>query len=55
MAKERVTVCVPPCDPGDLVQAITAAMAPFDYNRDAGVGDQDVETWWDYWQIDGRG
>ncbi|MET9089823.1 hypothetical protein ABZX77_49600 [Streptomyces sp. NPDC004237] len=30
MAKERVTVCLPPCDP-------------------------DVETWWDYWQIDGGG
>src|SRR2546423_10976935 len=55
MAKERVTVCVPPCDPGDVVEAIGAAMAPYDYNRDAGVGDPDVETWWDYWQIDGRG
>ncbi|MFD5540384.1 hypothetical protein ACFWIJ_21840 [Streptomyces sp. NPDC127079] len=55
MAKERVTVCVPPCDPGDVVQAITAAMAPYDYNRDAGVGDPDIETWWDYWQIDGGG
>ena len=55
MAKERVTVCVPPCDPGDVVEAIGTAMAPYDYNRDAGVGDPDVETWWDYWQIDGRG
>lgn len=55
MAKERVTVCVPPCDPVDVVQAITAAMAPYDYNRGAGVGDPNVETWWDYWQIDGRG
>ncbi|MEU2778450.1 hypothetical protein ABZ646_37630 [Streptomyces sp. NPDC007162] len=55
MAKERVTVCLPPCDPGDVVQAIGAAMAPFDYNRDVGVGDPDVETWWDYWRIDGRG
>ncbi|MER8007215.1 hypothetical protein [Streptomyces sp. NPDC094149] len=55
MAKERVTVCVPPCDPGDVAEAIGAAMAPFDYNRDVGVGDPDVETWWDYWQIDGGG
>ncbi|WP_369222612.1 hypothetical protein AB5J52_15110 [Streptomyces sp. R39] len=55
MAKERVTVCLPPCDPGDVVQAVCAAMAPFDYNRDVGVGDPDVETWWDYWQIDGGG
>ncbi|MEU6200249.1 hypothetical protein [Streptomyces sp. NPDC047061] len=55
MARERVTVCVPPCDPGDVVRAIGAAMAPFDYNRDVGVGGPDVETWWDYWQIDGGG
>ncbi|MFJ9346009.1 hypothetical protein [Streptomyces sp. NPDC101237] len=55
MAKERVTVCIPLCDPGDVVEAIGAAMAPFDYNRDVGVGDPDVETWWDYWRIDGRG
>ncbi|WP_217555758.1 hypothetical protein [Streptomyces sp. GbtcB6] len=55
MAKERVTVCVPPCDPGDVVRAISAAMAPYDYNRDVGVGDPDVETWWDYWRIDGGG
>ncbi|MGW2724146.1 hypothetical protein [Streptomyces sp. NPDC001492] len=55
MAKERVTVCVPPCDPGDVVEAIGAAMARYDYNRDDGVGDPDDETWWDYWQIDGRG
>lgn len=55
MAKERVTVCVPPCAPEDVHRAIGAAMAPYDYNRDAGVGDPDDETWWDYWQIDGRG
>ncbi|MHB9862031.1 hypothetical protein [Streptomyces sp. YIM S03343] len=55
MAKERVTVCLPPCDPGDVVQAVSAAMAPYDYNRDAGVGDPDVETWWDYWQIGAGG
>ena len=55
MAKERVTVCLPPCDPEDVIEAIGAAMAPYDYNRDAGVGDPDAETWWDYWQIDGGG
>ncbi|MFF4466357.1 hypothetical protein ACFY13_43675 [Streptomyces mirabilis] len=55
MAKERVTVCVPRCAPGDLPRAIGAAMAPYDYNRDTGPGVPDVETWWDYWQIDGRG
>ncbi|MFF4734219.1 hypothetical protein ACFY3M_55700 [Streptomyces mirabilis] len=55
MAKERVTVCVPRCAPGDVSQAVGAAMAPYDYNRDAGPGVPDVETWWDYWRIDGRG
>ncbi|MFF0134285.1 hypothetical protein ACFYTG_53280 [Streptomyces mirabilis] len=55
MAKERVTVCVPRCAPGDVLRAVGAAMAPFDYNRDAGPGVPDVETWWDYWRIDGRG
>ncbi|MFJ8010718.1 hypothetical protein [Streptomyces fagopyri] len=30
-------------------------MAPYDYNRDADPDVTDVETWWDYWQIDGRG
>ncbi|MFG2961979.1 hypothetical protein ACGFZS_01730 [Streptomyces sp. NPDC048288] len=55
MAREQVTVCLPPCDPGDVVRAVGAAMAPYDYNRDAGVGDPDAETWWDYWQVDGGG
>ncbi|MFF4114414.1 hypothetical protein ACFY0P_13195 [Streptomyces sp. NPDC001714] len=55
MSRERVTVCVPPCDPGDVVEAIGAAMAPYDYNRDAGIGDPAVETWWDYWRVDGGG
>ncbi|MFK0020200.1 hypothetical protein [Streptomyces sp. NPDC090798] len=55
MAKERVTVCVPRCAPGDVLRAVGAAMAPYDYNRDAEPGVPDVETWWDYWRIDGRG
>jgi len=55
MSKERVTVCVPRCAPEDLPRVIGAAMAPYDYNRDTGPGVPDVETWWDYWQIDGRG
>jgi hypothetical protein len=55
MANERVTVCVPGCDPRDVPQAIGAAMAPYDYNRDFVPGEPEVETWWDYWRIDGRG
>jgi hypothetical protein len=55
MAKERVTVCVPPCDSGDVLGVIGAAMAPYDYNRDPVPGEPEVETWWDYWRIDGRG
>ncbi|MFE0509509.1 hypothetical protein [Streptomyces sp. NPDC058964] len=55
MAKERVTVCVPRCDPGDVPRAIGTVMAPYDYNRVFAPGEPVVETWWDYWRIDGRG
>lgn len=55
MAKERVTVCVPRREPEDVPEAIGAAMAPYDYNRHIAPGEPEVETWWDYWQIDGGG
>ncbi|MEV7243146.1 hypothetical protein AB0N92_18135 [Streptomyces sp. NPDC093248] len=55
MAKERVTVCVLRCAPGDVPEAIGAAMAPYDYNRDVAAGGPEVETWWDYWRIEGGG
>jgi hypothetical protein len=55
VAKERVTVCVPPCAPEDVHRAIGAAMVPYDYNREPTPGEPEVETWWDYWRIDGRG
>ncbi|MFE9435354.1 hypothetical protein [Streptomyces sp. NPDC006640] len=55
MSKERLTVCVPGCAQKDVSRAIDAAMAPYDYNRDEGVGVPVVETWWDYWKVDGRG
>ncbi|MFF7239045.1 hypothetical protein [Streptomyces collinus] len=55
MAKERVTVCVPRCAPGEVPGAIGAAMAPYDCNRDVAADDPEAETWWDYWQIDGGG
>lgn len=55
MARERVTVCLPPCDPGDVQDAISAAMAPYDYNREDVPDDPEWMGEWDYWQIDGRG
>ncbi|MGI5142718.1 hypothetical protein [Streptomyces sp. CA-106110] len=44
MAKERVTVCVRGCGPRDVSEAIGAAMAPYDYNRDFVPGEPEVET-----------
>ncbi|MFK4150314.1 hypothetical protein [Streptomyces sp. NPDC004065] len=42
-------------EPEDVPEAIGAAMAPYDYNRHIAPGEPEVETWWDYWQIDGGG
>jgi hypothetical protein len=53
MAKQRITVCVPSCDPDDpeaLHRAIGRAMAPYDYNRE----DIPHPGWvgeWDHWFI----
>lgn len=55
MAKARVTVCVPPCDPDDpesLRRAIGRAMAPYDYNRED-IPHPDWVGEWDYWFISG--
>ncbi|MFT9671627.1 hypothetical protein ACMZ5F_29730 [Streptomyces rhizosphaericola] len=51
MAKQCVTVCLPPCAPGEaLDRAIAEAMAPFDMNRQDDLpGSGDGE--WDYWYI----
>ncbi|MDC0772942.1 hypothetical protein [Streptomyces sp. HD] len=57
MAKQRITVCLPPCDqddPESLRRAIGRAMAPYDYNRE----DSPHPDWvgeWDYWFISGAG
>ncbi|MDC2957045.1 hypothetical protein PO587_21520 [Streptomyces gilvifuscus] len=55
MAKESVTVCLPPCAPQDVHRAVGAAMAPYDYNGEPVPGGPEVETWWDYWFIGVRG
>lgn len=57
MAKGRVTVCVPACDPEDpesLRRAIGQAMAPYDYNRED-IPHPDWVGEWDYWAISGAG
>ncbi|MFF8716507.1 hypothetical protein ACF07T_34510 [Streptomyces sp. NPDC015184] len=54
MAKQRVTVCVPPCAPEDLHRFIGRAMAPFDYNR-TDHPDPDWVGEWDYWFVSGAG
>jgi hypothetical protein len=51
VAKERVTVCVPPCGPGDVQGAIGAAMAPYDCNREPTPGEPEVETWRGFWLL----
>jgi hypothetical protein len=55
MVKENVTVCLPLCDRGEVHEAISAAMAPYDYNREDVPDDPEWMAEWDYWQIDGRG
>ncbi|MCX5095014.1 hypothetical protein OOK36_40430 [Streptomyces sp. NBC_00365] len=54
MAKEEVTVCLPPCDKGEAHEAISAVMAPYDYNREDVPDDPEWTGEWDYWRIDGR-
>jgi hypothetical protein len=57
MAKGRVTVCVPACDPEDpesLRRAIGRAMAPYDYDRED-IPHPDWVGEWDYWVISGAG
>lgn len=51
MSKERVTVCLPPCDRSEVLQAITAAMAPYDINAPLPYP-PGVEGEWDYWSVD---
>ncbi|MGW2180285.1 hypothetical protein ACWCXX_19680 [Streptomyces sp. NPDC001732] len=54
MAKQRITVCIPPCAPEDLHRAIGQAMAPFDCNR-PDCPDPDWVGEWDYWFVSGAG
>ncbi|MDX3801981.1 hypothetical protein [Streptomyces sp. AK04-3B] len=54
MAKQRITVCLPPVGPDGLKQAIGQAMAPFWYDRE----DRPHPDWvgeWSYWFVSGAG
>ncbi len=53
MAKERVTVCLPAGHRGEVHEAIGAALAPYDYNREDVPHDPEWMGEWDHWQIDG--
>ncbi|MGY0231377.1 hypothetical protein [Longispora urticae] len=48
MATFRVTVCLPPTEPADVVAALTAALAPFDMNR---PGEWNEQGHWDWWTV----
>ncbi|MFF2848403.1 hypothetical protein ACFVT5_19075 [Streptomyces sp. NPDC058001] len=54
MAKQRITVCLPPVGPDGLKQAIGRAMAPFRYDRED-VPHPDWVGEWDYWFVSGAG
>ncbi|MER7540833.1 hypothetical protein ABTX77_39635 [Streptomyces sp. NPDC097704] len=55
MAKERVTVCLPPCAPDDLRPALAAAMAPFEYDAQADRPAEERQGEWDYWYVSSGG
>ncbi|MFF0479457.1 hypothetical protein [Streptomyces sp. NPDC004284] len=55
MAKQRVTVCLPPCAPDDLRPALRAAMAPFEYDAQTGRSDEEWQGEWDYWYVSSGG
>ncbi|WP_317447569.1 hypothetical protein [Streptomyces collinus] len=56
MAKQRITVCVPPpsdpADPDALHRAIGEAMAPYYYDREP-IPHPDWVGEWDYWFVSG--
>ncbi|MGW4726338.1 hypothetical protein [Streptomyces sp. NPDC004291] len=55
MSKQVVTVCLPPCEPGELRAALAAAMAPFEYDAQIGKPDEEWQGEWDHWFIDAHG
>ncbi|MFE5592762.1 hypothetical protein [Streptomyces sp. NPDC056549] len=55
MSKQVVTVCLPPCEPGELRPALAAAMAPFEYDAQTGKPDEEWQGEWDYWFVDAYG
>ncbi|MFD3531631.1 hypothetical protein [Streptomyces sp. NPDC058664] len=55
MSKQVVTVCLPPCGPGELRPALAEAMAPFEYDAQIGRSDEEWQGEWDHWFIEARG
>ncbi|MBT1091910.1 hypothetical protein [Streptomyces sp. Tu102] len=52
MAREVLTVCLPPTDPGTVRRAIAEAIAPFDHNAEG----EDLEPGeWDVWSLGAAG
>ncbi len=50
MSKDLLTICLPPTPPSEVMAALDAAMAPFDYDN------QGFEIWqgeWDSWHVYG--
>ncbi|MFD8209671.1 hypothetical protein ACFV2S_25145 [Streptomyces sp. NPDC059695] len=55
MSKQVVTVCLPPCEPHEVREALAAAMAPFAYDAQFGKPDEEWQGEWDYWLVDAYG
>ncbi|GAA1245146.1 hypothetical protein GCM10009665_39980 [Kitasatospora nipponensis] len=53
MTRDLITVCLPPSDPDEVSAALTAAMAPFEYDgQPAGPGGE-WQGEWDWWHVFG--
>nr|WP_144298882.1 hypothetical protein [Streptomyces sp. TLI_235] len=52
MARDMLTVCLPPTDPDDVPQALSVAMAPFWYDAQP-APDGTWQGEWDWWHIFG--
>ncbi|MER8182602.1 hypothetical protein [Kitasatospora sp. NPDC094015] len=53
MARDLLTVVLPPTPPGEVMAALDAAMAPFDYNFDEQPGGPAWQGKWDWWHVYG--
>ncbi|MEU8927602.1 hypothetical protein AB0D10_42980 [Kitasatospora sp. NPDC048545] len=53
MARDLLTVCLPPTPPGGVTAAIAAAMAPYDYDFEEQPGGPAWQGEWDSWHVYG--